>query len=119
MFRLGSPKKEKNEAPDIEAKKRLDESLSPAEISDLRQKLAEIGEGPLLPTLEGVPGKRTSERILDAGNLDHKHTFNEVKWPQELGSGVTDAEDGYYATYKYLFVCSCGAKKIVMKRAFI
>jgi len=89
-------------------------------MGELQQKLAEVGLGPLLPTLAGVSGKRTAEQFIQVGNPDHRHKFSEVRWDSEkLGPCVTDMEGRHYVTFKNFFGCSCGALKITSERAFI
>ncbi|MBI2064840.1 MAG: hypothetical protein HYT62_02160 [Candidatus Yanofskybacteria bacterium] len=89
-------------------------------MEELQQKLAEVGMGPMLPTLAGVPGKRSAEQFLQTGNPEHQHRFSEIRWDNEkLGPSVTDTDDGYYATFKSLFGCDCGALKVTSQRSFI
>ena len=89
-------------------------------LDQLKQQMAEIGEGPLLPTLAGIPSKRESMELIKSGqpNKFHKCKFKPAEWPTELGADVTDI-DSMYGTYKFLSACSCGAQKIYSKRAWI
>ena len=56
---------------------------------------------------------------LAVGNPSHKHKFIEIPWDfARLGKDVIDFTE-YYATYKYLYRCKCGAEKVKSSRGLI
>lgn len=64
-------------------------------------------------------GKRSEEMAVAPGDRGHSHIFLGVPWNERrFGPHMSD-ESKFYATFRFLFRCSCGAEKIVTRRGFL
>ncbi len=71
----------------------------------------------------GIPKPTNDSKLIMPGDQNHGHKFINAPWDPSLGLSVTNLDDEknpfQRATYRDLFVCECGAKKLRETRALV